>query len=207
VLSREEPERFLSTVKKADRKGRILIDWLRNGLGATAVASFCPRARSGAPVATPFAWDQVTAKLEPSQFTLRDTPDRLARQEADRWRDFEAARRPLPDITRMAAPLASRRGGLPAVTTTTPKRGRLGKLVAQRSSSDGTLIDSVHSHVFAWKDAPDQEGVVLSVSYTRLYSQRRYRRQAPAGEAALSGHADIRSVAGTTDLMDIARVP
>jgi bifunctional non-homologous end joining protein LigD len=124
VLGREEPERFLSTVKKADRKGRILIDWLRNGLGATAVASFCPRARSGAPVATPLAWDQVTAKLEPSQFTLRGTPDRLARQEADRWRDFEAARRPLPDITRMAAPLASRRGGLPAVTTTTPKRGR-----------------------------------------------------------------------------------
>ena len=47
TLSQEQPDRFLPTVKKADRQGRILIDWLRNGLGATAVASFCPRARHG----------------------------------------------------------------------------------------------------------------------------------------------------------------
>ena len=52
TLSQEQPDRFLPTVKKVDRKGRILLDWLRNGLGATAVSSFCPRARSGATVAT-----------------------------------------------------------------------------------------------------------------------------------------------------------
>ena len=50
TLSQEQPDRFLSTVRKADRDGRILIDWLRNGLGATAIASFSPRARDGAPL-------------------------------------------------------------------------------------------------------------------------------------------------------------
>ena len=48
MLSQEQPQRFLSTVKKADRQGRILIDWLRNGLEPTAVASYSPRARPGA---------------------------------------------------------------------------------------------------------------------------------------------------------------
>jgi bifunctional non-homologous end joining protein LigD len=99
TLSQEQPERFLSTVKKADRKGRILIDWLRNGLGATAVASFSPRARPGAPVATPLGWEEVTAELNPTRFTLRNTPDRLARQKTDPWREFETVRRPLPDVT------------------------------------------------------------------------------------------------------------
>jgi bifunctional non-homologous end joining protein LigD len=122
-LSREQPERFLSTVKKADRKGKILIDWLRNGLGATAVASFSPRARPGASVATPLDWDEVVAELDPSQFTLRSTPDRLARKAADGWRGFEAARRPLPDEAVTVAPLTPpRRGRLAATTTAKPKR-------------------------------------------------------------------------------------
>ena len=90
MLSEAQPDRFLPTVKKADRRGRILIDWLRNGLGATAVASFCPRARPGATVATPLAWDEVTQKLDPSAFTLRTVPDRLARQRTDPWQDFAA---------------------------------------------------------------------------------------------------------------------
>ena len=67
TLSQEQPERFLSTVRKADRRGRILIDWLRNGLGATAIASFSPRARDGATVATPVAWDEVDRKLDPAE--------------------------------------------------------------------------------------------------------------------------------------------
>jgi bifunctional non-homologous end joining protein LigD len=104
ALSRDQPERYLSTVKKADRRGRILIDWLRNGLGATAVASFCPRARPGATVATPVAWDDVNRELDPAQFTLRTIPDRLAHQRADPWKGFDAARRRLPDLAGEAKP-------------------------------------------------------------------------------------------------------
>ncbi|HEY0183808.1 MAG TPA: DNA ligase D, partial [Rhodopila sp.] len=69
TVSAADPDRYLAHVKIADRRGRILIDWLRNGLGSTAVASFCPRARPGAGVATPLAWDEVTPKLDLAAFT------------------------------------------------------------------------------------------------------------------------------------------
>ena len=59
MLSEEQPKRFLPRLAKAERRGRILIDWLRNGLGATAIGSFCPRARPDATVATPLAWAEV----------------------------------------------------------------------------------------------------------------------------------------------------
>ncbi len=45
-MAAEEPTRFLAHLKIADRKGRILVDWLRNGLGATAIGSFSPLATS-----------------------------------------------------------------------------------------------------------------------------------------------------------------
>ncbi len=101
TMSQEQPDRFLPTLKKLDRRGRILVDWLRNGLGATAVASFCPRARPGATVATPLAWTEVTPKLDPATFTLRSVPQRLARLRSDPWGGFEDARRPVPDIPRV----------------------------------------------------------------------------------------------------------
>ena len=96
TVSNAHPDKYLAHVKIADRSGRILIDWLRNGLGSTAVASFCPRARPGAGVATPLAWSEVTPKLDLLAFTLKTVPGRLAKQSADPWADFEASRRRLP---------------------------------------------------------------------------------------------------------------
>jgi bifunctional non-homologous end joining protein LigD len=98
TLSQEQPERFLSTVRKADRQGRILIDWLRNGLGATAIASFSPRARDGATVATPVEWGEVDRRLDPAKFTLRSVPERLGRLKADPWEGFASLRQRLPDL-------------------------------------------------------------------------------------------------------------
>lgn len=99
MMSEEQPGRYLSTLKKVDRRGKILIDWLRNGMGATAVASFCPRARPGATVATPLAWDEVARKLDPARFTLRTIPERLARLRTDPWKGFASARQRLPDVS------------------------------------------------------------------------------------------------------------
>ena len=87
-MAAEEPTRFLAHLKIADRKGRILVDWLRNGLGATAIGSFSPRARPGATVATPVTWREVTAKLDPAAFTVMTVPARLARLRADPWKGF-----------------------------------------------------------------------------------------------------------------------
>jgi bifunctional non-homologous end joining protein LigD len=98
TLAQETPDKYLAHVKIADRKGRILIDWLRNGLGATAVSSFCPRARAGAHVATPLAWNEVTAKLDPAAYTVLTVPARLAKLKNDPWGDFADARQRLPDL-------------------------------------------------------------------------------------------------------------
>jgi bifunctional non-homologous end joining protein LigD len=96
AASAANPDRYLAHVKIADRRGRVLIDWLRNGLGSTAVASFCPRARTGAGVATPLAWKEVNPKLDLQAFTLKTVPGRLAKLKADPWADFEDSRRSLP---------------------------------------------------------------------------------------------------------------
>lgn len=123
TLSQEQPERFLSTVKKVDRRGRILIDWLRNGLGATAVASFSPRARDGATVATPVAWDDVDGKLDPARFTVLTVPDRLKRLRGDPWEGFQSLRQRLPDLA--DKPREAPRGGRSSIVIATkPKRRR-----------------------------------------------------------------------------------
>jgi bifunctional non-homologous end joining protein LigD len=69
-LSREHPDLFVATVSKAKRAGKIFIDYLRNGYGATAIAPFSVRAREGGAVAMPVSWDEVS-KLKPEHFTLK----------------------------------------------------------------------------------------------------------------------------------------
>lgn len=105
-LEAEAPDHFISTVSKAKRKGRILVDWLRNGAGATAICSYAPRARPGATVATPLAWREVTGKLDPARFTLRTIPARIKR--ADPWVGFAAAATALP-VADSPAGVTSRR--------------------------------------------------------------------------------------------------
>ena len=95
ALTREEPRRFVATISKEARRGRILIDWLRNGLGATAVASYSPRARDGATVAAPLAWAEATHALDPHAFTLRTMPARLARR-GDAWAGYDEVAQALP---------------------------------------------------------------------------------------------------------------
>jgi bifunctional non-homologous end joining protein LigD len=123
TMSQEQPDRYLPTLKKVDRRGKILIDWLRNGMGATAVASFCPRARPGANVATPVAWDELNGKLDPARFTLRNTPDRLARLGVDPWDGFSAVRQRLPDLAVPGPDLA------PGPDTPQPRSRSTGKTV------------------------------------------------------------------------------
>ncbi len=100
AMEADSPDRYVSTTRKADRRDRILLDWLRNGLGSTAVASFSPRARPGAGVAMPLAWREVTPSLDPMAYTLRTVPGRLARRKADPWAGFMDAARALPALPR-----------------------------------------------------------------------------------------------------------
>ena len=96
AISQEEPHRFLPTLSK--RRGRILIDYLRNGLGNTAIGSFCPRERPGATVAMPLAWAEVKPGLDPAAFTIRTVPDLLRQWKRDPWDGFREAAKPIPEL-------------------------------------------------------------------------------------------------------------
>lgn len=78
-----DPKRFVANMSKAKRKGRIFIDYLRNGRGATAIAPYSTRAKPMAPVATPVSWDELRTIPEASAFKLKDMKARLA--EPDPW--------------------------------------------------------------------------------------------------------------------------
>ena len=82
------PERFVATVTKAKRHGKIFVDYLRNAEGATAIAPYSLRARAHAPVAMPIAWEELTSDIRREHFNLRNVPERLARMKKDPWRDF-----------------------------------------------------------------------------------------------------------------------
>jgi len=77
ALVRQAPERYVATASKAKRRGKIFIDYLRNTRGATFVAPYSTRARDGAPIALPVAWEELGAELDPLRFTLRNVSARL----------------------------------------------------------------------------------------------------------------------------------
>jgi len=96
TLVRAEPDKYLATSSKRRRAGKVFLDDLRNVRGATSIAPFSTRARPGAPVSTPLAWEELTATLRPESFTLESVPARLDRLGKDPWQGFEAARAQLP---------------------------------------------------------------------------------------------------------------
>lgn len=82
-LAKNDPKRYVATVTKAKRVGKIFIDYLRNSRGATFVAPYSTRAREGAPIAVPLEWDELTPKLRPDQFTIRNVAARLEKLSQD----------------------------------------------------------------------------------------------------------------------------
>ncbi|PBB90737.1 DNA ligase D [Mesorhizobium sp. WSM3864] len=81
VLADAEPDRYLLSAAPVARKGRIFIDYLRNGRGNTAAGAFSPRARPGFPIAHPVTWVQVERRIRPDAFTM-DHPFRAAQRNA-----------------------------------------------------------------------------------------------------------------------------
>jgi bifunctional non-homologous end joining protein LigD len=94
AMASDSPGRFVATVTKSKRKGKILVDYLRNGRGATAVAPYSTRARPGAAVSMPLDWSELSTELGPGYFTVTNSLPRLAGL-ADPWQDFRKAAVPL----------------------------------------------------------------------------------------------------------------
>jgi bifunctional non-homologous end joining protein LigD len=88
TMAAEEPKRFLAVASKAKRTGRIFIDYLRNGRGATAICPFSTRARRGAPVSWPVTWAQL-AKLDSAKpVTVETAAAVLKKQRSDPWKGY-----------------------------------------------------------------------------------------------------------------------
>ncbi len=94
-MAADSPRKYLLTMIKKDRTGRIFLDYLRNDRMATAVAPLSPRARPGAPVSMPLGWEQVKAGLDPGRCTIRTAAGLLATSGA--WKDYGAGTRPVTD--------------------------------------------------------------------------------------------------------------
>jgi bifunctional non-homologous end joining protein LigD len=90
-MVREEPDRYVATVSKSQRKGKIFIDYLRNGRGATFVAPYSTRAREGAPVAVPLEWDELGGRKLP-RYDVLTLPARLLELERDPWAEVARLR-------------------------------------------------------------------------------------------------------------------
>jgi bifunctional non-homologous end joining protein LigD len=95
-MAADAPERYLTKVSKAERAGRIFIDYLRNDPTSTAVAPYSTRSRAGAPVAMPVEWQALTPKLDPCDYTVTTVPGLIAAQRADPWADMPAIEQRLP---------------------------------------------------------------------------------------------------------------
>jgi bifunctional non-homologous end joining protein LigD len=99
-MAGDSPDRYLTKISKAERAGRIFIDYLRNDPTSTAVAPYSTRSRLGAPVAMPIRWDEVAAGLDPCDYTIATVPGLITGQEADPWAAMVEVRQALPDTPR-----------------------------------------------------------------------------------------------------------
>ena len=97
-MAADSPSRYLTTMGKKDRRGRIFLDYLRNDRIATAVAVLSTRARAGATVSMPLDWTQVRVGLNPTRFTIRSTPELLGKSKV--WKDYDHSERPLEGAIR-----------------------------------------------------------------------------------------------------------
>ncbi|WP_454851463.1 DNA ligase D [Rhizobium binxianense] len=95
-MAADSPDRYVSTITKSKRSGKILVDYLRNQRGQTAVAAYSTRARPGAAVSMPLSWEELGSVIGPAYFNVDNTPTRLASMKADPWADFRTAAVPLP---------------------------------------------------------------------------------------------------------------
>ncbi|HEY6095608.1 MAG TPA: DNA ligase D [Gallionellaceae bacterium] len=93
--ARAEPRLLTTNLAKSKRHGRIFIDYLRNGRGASAIVSYSPRARPGAPVAVPLRWDELSPAVRSDCYSVDTLRRRLRALKADPWEGFFEAAVPL----------------------------------------------------------------------------------------------------------------
>ena len=103
TLAQLHPLEFVATASKRFRRGKIYVDYLRNGRGATAVASYSLRSRPGAPVAVPLRWEELGKLKSGNAFDLVSVPKRLARLRKDPWEGIDEVEQDLEAVNEVLA--------------------------------------------------------------------------------------------------------
>jgi len=100
-MVRDAPGHYTDNMSKARRKGKVYIDYLRNGRGATFVAAYSTRARPGATVSAPVRWDEL-GRVRPDGYDVGNLGRRLASLNADPWEGFDEVRQSVTATMRKA---------------------------------------------------------------------------------------------------------
>ena len=84
---------FRSVAKSGpkNRVGKVFVDYLRNGFGATTACAWSARSRPGLGVSVPVAWDELPGLESASQWTVRNIARRLPAGNSP-WTDYEKSR-------------------------------------------------------------------------------------------------------------------
>jgi bifunctional non-homologous end joining protein LigD len=90
-----DPKRYTSKLPKASRKGKVFIDYLRNGRGATSISAYSTRSRPNAPVSAPLFWEELETDVRGNTYTVRTLPERLESLPSDPWEGFNKVRQSL----------------------------------------------------------------------------------------------------------------
>jgi bifunctional non-homologous end joining protein LigD len=98
ALESHAPDRYVATMTKSKRVGKIFVDYLRNGRGATAILPYSPRARPNMTVAMPIAWGDVR-HVNPHEFDVRSSLKWLKKRRKDPWDEFFTIRQTLPKLS------------------------------------------------------------------------------------------------------------
>ena len=87
ILVEKEPQHYTTNMSKSKREGRIFLDYLRNGYGATAVIPYSLRAHEQPNIALPIAWKDLKTSLVPDSFVYPDVI-KLIKKRKDPWIDY-----------------------------------------------------------------------------------------------------------------------
>jgi bifunctional non-homologous end joining protein LigD len=103
TMSQLEPLKFVATATKKFRNGKIFIDYLRNGRGATSVSSFSLRSREGAPIAMPLRWEELGKVKSGAAFDIGSGPKRMRALKKHPWAGIDAVEQDLEKVGALLA--------------------------------------------------------------------------------------------------------
>ncbi len=102
ALVAARPDRYTANPLKKTRVGKIFVDYLRNQRGGSSIANYSTRAKKGAPVTTPLAWDELKALTSGAPYSVATMPARLKRLKRDPWDGFFSTRQSITAKARKA---------------------------------------------------------------------------------------------------------